>query len=113
MNRIAFSLPDVGLREVRGLVYIDDGFLVVQVKNMLLGMVDEEKDTIKIEPPALLSVHIRRGLIWDRLVIQPKKMDLLDMVPGQHKNSVDLRVLRKYRSDLERLLSEYHAIALA
>ncbi|GAB5518018.1 MAG: hypothetical protein RhofKO_02690 [Rhodothermales bacterium] len=111
MNRIAFTLPEVGLREVKGLVYIDEGFLVIQVKNVLLGLVDEEKDTIKVEPPALVSVHIKRGLIWDRLVIRPKKMDLLDIVPGDHKNTVELRVLRKYRRDLERLVDEYDAVA--
>lgn len=107
MNRVAFTLPDVGLREVRGLVYIEEGYLVLQIKNALLGVLDAEKDTFKIEPGALEEVRIKRGFFKDRLVLTPKKADLLDAVPGEHRSAVELRVWRKYRQDLERLVEEF------
>lgn len=105
MIRIPFTLPDVGLREIRGLVYLDEGFLVLRMQNALLGVLDTEQDTFKIEPRALAEIRIRRGLLRDRLVIAPKRMELLDLVPGEHLSSVELRVWRKYRPELQRLVA--------
>lgn len=106
MNRLAFTLPDVGLREIKGFVYVDDGYLVLEVQNALLGVLDVEKERIKVEPNALEDLHIKRGLIKDRLVLKPKRVDLLDLVPGDHRVAVELRIWRKHRDDLEALVEE-------
>jgi hypothetical protein len=110
MNRIPFALPDVGLREIRGLVYLEDDFLVLRIKNAVLGLVGEKKDLIKIEPKALRDLRIERGLFRDRLVIRPKRADLLDAVPGEHPSAVTLRVGRKHRSDLMRLVDDFETL---
>jgi len=106
MTRIAFTLPDVGLREIKGMAYVDDGWLVLQVQHGLLGLIDVEKKEVRIEPAALEDVHIRRGLFYDRLVLTPRRADLLDALPGEHRTSVNLSVWRRQRADLERLLDE-------
>jgi hypothetical protein len=110
MNRIPFTLPDVGLREIRGLVYLEDGFLVLRIKNAVLGLADEKRDMIKIEPKALRDVRIERGLFRDRLVIRPRRADLLDAVPGEHPSAVTLRVGRKHRAALMRLVDEFETL---
>jgi hypothetical protein len=107
MNRISFTLPDVGLREIRGMVYLEEDFLVLKLDQALLGMIDAEKDIIKIDTNALRDLHVRRGLFRDRLVIRPKKSQLLDLVPGEHRDAVELRVRRKYRPDLMRLVEKF------
>lgn len=110
MNRISFTLPDVGLREIKGLAYVEDDYLVLRVENALLGLIDQEAEVVKIEPSALQSVEHRRGIFRDRLVLRPKQPTLLDVIPGDHVTSVELRVPRKERPILEALLDEYAAL---
>lgn len=112
MNRVAFTLPDVGLREVKGMVYVDEGFLILKVQSAIAGLVDEQKDMIKIEPTALQELSIKRGVFRDRLVIQPKSVELLELVPGDHPSAVELRVWTKYRKDLERLVDEFYDLLI-
>lgn len=107
MNRVPFTLPDVGLREVRGMVYVEDGFLILRIQNALMGLLDTETDVVKIEPSALETLYVRHGLFRDRLVLQPKRKELLDVVPGEHANTIALRVKRKNRLALLRLMAEY------
>jgi hypothetical protein len=111
MNRVAFTLPDVGLREIKGMAYVDDGWLVLKVQDGLLGVLDVEKKEVRIEPAALEDIRIRRGLLYDKLVLTPRRVDLLDAIPGEHRVSVDLSVWRRHRRDLERLLDELLALA--
>jgi len=109
MNRIEFTLPDVGLREIEGMVWFEDGFIVLDVKNKLLGLIDEERDLIKIEPGALSDIYVARRLFKDRLVLVPKKYDLLQAVPGKHANELRLKVWVKKRKQLNRLIVDITA----
>jgi hypothetical protein len=109
MNRIKFTLPGIGmmeLREVEGLVWMEDDLLVIEVKHKLLGILDEETETVKIEPSALNDVYIKTGLFKDRLVLVPKKRDLLEVVPGKHINDVRLRIWRSKRRQTRQLVSD-------
>lgn len=110
MNRVAFTLPDVGLREIRGMAYVDEGFLVLRIEDKLLGLIDPEKHVVKIEPGALRDVRVKKGLFRDRLVIEPKGMELLDLIPGEHPVAVELRVKRKFRPYLMGLFEEIEAL---
>ncbi len=110
LNRVAFTLPDVGLREIKGLAYVEDGDLVLKVEDGLLVVMDVEKKEVRIEPGALADVHVRRGLLRDRLVLTPRRAALLDAIPGTHRVSVDLIVSRRYREDLDRLCAEVRAL---
>lgn len=110
MNRIPFTLPDVGLREIEGMVWVEDGYLVIQLSNKLLGIVDEDREVIKIEPSALRDIDLRKRPFKDRLVLTPKKHDLLDVIPGKHANDVQLRVWKTKREDLQRLVIEILAL---
>jgi hypothetical protein len=113
MNRLSFTLPDVGLREVKGMVFIEDGFLVLKLENALLGMVDAQRETIKIDPNALLEFSLKRGVFRDRLVLRPRRVELLDAVPGDHASAVELRIKRRYRYEARGLLAEFDALRLA
>jgi hypothetical protein len=110
LNRIPFTLPDVGLRELEGMVLVDDEFLVVHLTNKLLGLVDEDTDVIKIEPGAIQDIRIQRRPFKDRLIITPKKHELLDIIPGKHANDVRLRIWKTQRQNLDLLLLEVLAL---
>lgn len=113
MNRIEFTLPDVGLREIEGMVWVEDGFLNIQLSNKLLGIVDEDVNLIKIEASALVDIRLKKRPFKDRLIIIPKRRDLLEAIPGKHANDVQLRIWRNKRADVERLLVEVAAIRYA
>jgi hypothetical protein len=110
MNRIEFTLPDVGLREIRGMVYLEDGYLVLKVEDALMGEFDVDEHIIKVEPQALKYVRMRTGLLRDRLVIKPKRAKLLDLVPGKHTSTLELRVRRRDRENLEDLVEAFRAL---
>jgi len=110
MNRIPFKLPDDGLRELKGLVYIDEGYLIVKVESALFGLLDKDEETVKIEPGALEDLQIKRGTFKDRLVIKPLGVELLDAIPGDHVDEVILKVSRKRRAKLEDLVEKFWSI---
>lgn len=110
MDRIPFTLPDEGLREITGFVYFDGEFLVIDVRSKLLGLADEQRDGIKVALSAIESVYLKRGLIRDRIVVRPRGFELLEVVPGTHDREVALRSKRKHRDRAEDLVDEvrYH-----
>jgi hypothetical protein len=110
MNRIKFTLPEVGLREISGLVYLEDGYLVLKVEDALMGEFDVDEEIIKVEPQALEYVRMRTGLLRDRLVIKPKRATLLDLVPGKHESTLELRIWRTKREKLEDLVEAFRTL---
>jgi len=52
-------------------------------------------------------LRIKRGWFWDKLVIKPWHAELLDMIPGEHRTQIELKVQRKQRKELEGLVEEY------
>lgn len=106
IGRIPFSLPDDGLEEIGGLVWLDDGFLVIDLEAKFLGLGKGERKTIKVAPTALHDVILAHGLIRDKLRILPKQIDLLEAMPGKHPREVVLRIYRKHRPWTEDLVDE-------
>ncbi|HUF08962.1 MAG TPA: hypothetical protein VMO47_06565 [Rhodothermales bacterium] len=110
MSRIPLRLPDVGLNEIEGLVFIDGGQLVIRFGSSLLGLFDTDKDEMRVSPGELEDLRIKHGLFKDRLVVTPMDVDVLDRIPGKHPTSLRLRVWRKYRSDLEKLVRDFEGM---
>lgn len=115
MDRIPFTLPEEGLREVTGFVHFDGEFLVLDVRSKLLGLLDEQRDTIKVALTAIRSVRMKRGLVRDRVVIRPHGFELLEAVPGEHEREVALRTKRRHRARAEDLVDDvdYHLRSMA
>ena len=113
MLRIPFTLPDVGLREFEGIVGLEDGFVTIEVSDKLLGLIDSDDRLVKIEPAALRDVYLQKRPFKNRIVLVPKKRDLLDAVPGKHISDVRLRVWKTKRRDSELLVSVIREAMLA
>lgn len=106
MDRLPFTLPDDGLREITGFVYFDGEFVVIDVRSKLLGLADEQRSGVKVALTAIESIRLKRGLIWDRIVIRPHAFELLEAVPGKHDREVALKTTRKNRHRAEDLVDE-------
>ncbi|TDI71135.1 MAG: hypothetical protein E2O85_02505 [Bacteroidetes bacterium] len=100
MLSLPFEIPDVhaGFSEAKGVLRMEDEFLVFQVQTVTLGMFKEDPETIKIEIGALIDVRHERGLFRDKLYIRPKKLQLLDAMPGKHLLELRLKIRRKHRA---------------
>lgn len=112
MLRIPFTLPEVGLNEVKGMVWVNDGFLVLSVRSSLMGLADTDKEHIQIEPAAVTDLSLKKGLFVDKLIITPKSTKLLDLVPGEHPASLNLRIWKKHRSAVENLIDAFYELPL-
>ncbi len=107
LSPIPFRVPDEGLREIKGHVYLEDEeFLVFDVQNALVGEFDTKRQVIKIAPRALKEVDLSEGRFRDRLHVRPRNRDLLEAMPGSHKDELELKIRRKYRDQLVRLTYE-------
>ncbi len=111
INSIPFQLPDVGLREISGEIYLEDGYLVLDVVDALVGELDKDLQLIKIEPSAVKQIHLEPGLIADRLRIRPKKEDLLRLIPGTHQQELRLKIRKRDREEAEFLIHEVRRLA--
>ena len=106
IERIPFTISDDGLDEIAGYVYLDDDFLVIDDKSALLGLGKGDRQVVKVAPTALFDIDLDRGVIRDKLRIAPKRLELLEAVPGDHAREVVLYVYRKHRPLLEDLVEE-------
>ena len=106
IGRIPFKLADDGLYEIEGLVYLDDDFLVLDIERKLLGLGEGERTVVKIAPTALDEVRLDTGIVRDKLCLIPKRLDLLDAVPGKNPRAVELKIGRKHRPWVEDLIDE-------
>jgi hypothetical protein len=107
MGRIPFKLPDEGLREIKGLVFVDGGKLVIKVESAIIGLIGKEKLTVTVPAGALEDMYLKKGWFKDRLVIRPLEFDVLDTVPGEHVDQLELKVSRKYRAEVRDLVSQF------
>jgi len=106
MTPIPFMLPDIGLREIAGSVYLTDTFLVIEIENTLLGAFDKERSIIEVEPGALAEVRLEKGLFKDRFIVRPHGRDLLEAIPGDHAGEVALVIWKIYRKRTRLLVEE-------
>ncbi len=93
----------MGLRERRGTVTVEDGELVIRIQDQFLGMIDSDHAEVRIDPAALSDLVLKKGLLVDKLVVVPLRGEALKKVPGARLGSLELRVWRTHRDDLEEL----------
>lgn len=106
-ERIRFSMPDIGFREVRGYLSLEDDLLVIEVTDALMGEWDKRHQIVKVAYDSLVDIGISRGLFMDKLILRPKQATLLEVIPGENKVEVALKVWRKHRKRLERLVRSF------
>lgn len=99
------SASGLGLLEHRGKMYLDDEFLVFELKSLLAGVENKKQQVVKIEPHALASVRLDEGGVSDAICIIPKKADLLTAVPGNHEKELRLEISKQHRVQGEDLVA--------
>jgi len=109
MPTIPFKISDDHGHEITGLLSLEEEYLVfdLQVKKWSLFKAPPEK--VKAEFAVIDSIRLERGFFQDHLFIVPKRIDLLNAVPGTHKGELKLNVSKRYREQAEELAAEVRA----
>ena len=109
-RRIPFQLPDAnwGFTEIKGLIYLEEGYLVFNVGAGVSGGSKKKHQTIKIEARALEAIHLEQGARNDQLIVRPKTRDLFRAMPGMYRgqDALALKIKNRHRADAVRLVDE-------
>jgi hypothetical protein len=100
MISVPFEISEVhaGFSEARGIMRLEDDFLVFQVQVVTMGLFKRSPETIKIEFGAIDEVRLEKRLVSDRVYIRPRRLRFLEVMPGKHAMEVRLKVKRKHRT---------------
>ena len=106
LDSVPFKLEDtnMGLTEHSGLLYMDEEFLIFDIQSGLKGVTRPERHQVKVDPKALAGIRLKHGNTKDVLYIKPKKTKLLEVIPGDHKGEVKLKIKKKHRMAAERIV---------
>jgi len=105
---VPFKISEVhgGLSEANGTMYLEDEFLVLEYRIEVVGMFKQPTETIKIELGVISDMEFKTGLFGDKIRLLPRKLSVLDAVPGKNKEVVTLKTKKKFRSIARRLVNE-------
>jgi hypothetical protein len=108
IGSIPFLMPKASkdFTEVGGLLYTEDEFLVFELQAGISGGSRKSDQIVKIEKTAIRDISLSEALLKDVVSIQPKRQQLLDVIPGDHVDSVRLKVNSSYRSDVKALIRD-------
>ena len=106
LDSVPFKLEDtnLGFTENSGLLYMDDEFLVFDIQSGLKGVTRASRHQVKVDPKAISGIRLKQGTTKDILYIKPKKGKLLEVIPGDHKREIKLKIKKKHRIAAERLV---------
>lgn len=101
----AFDVQD-GLTKIRGTVTLQGDELVIETRRALLDLVPYRRDTFVIPTDEVASIEVERGMVSQKLVIEPFSFDLIDGFPGDPDGALTLPIKRKHCDDADALASE-------
>ena len=104
--QIPFELPDFedGLDEAKGLIYLEDEFLVINLDIGFLGLTTDRRELIKAESGIIKSMRYIHKFTGDWLIIETNNTQLLQAVPGDHVSEIKLQTQKKHRMDVVRFV---------
>lgn len=106
MERIPFEIHDSRGHKVGGLLFLEDEFLVFDLQVRRWGLVKQPPETVKAELKVIERITFEQGFFGDRILVVPRRIELLDAIPGDHKGEVHLKIAKRYRSDAQDFVSE-------
>ena len=106
MSVIPFQIYDSHGHKIRGVTFLEDEFIVFDVQVRRFGLINQAPEKVKAELGLIADIRFESGLFGDRIIVIPRKMELLDAVPGDHKGEIKLKIARRYRDDAEAFVQE-------
>ena len=117
MNTVPFTLDNVwgGFGEGAGLLHDEGSHLTVEyeLKDGVFGAVKSGVKRLQIPFDDLVSVKLTKGWLGTswlglKIVIQTKRLDSLNGVPGASQGKVELPIARKNHELAEKFVADLH-----
>jgi len=104
MARIPFTISDSHGHVVSGLLFLEDPYVVFEVRVQKWGLFKQPVEEVKAEFGVIDSLRFEPGLFKDSLYLVPKRSDLLTAIPGDHEGELRLRVAKRYRAEAQQFV---------
>ncbi len=95
---IPFSLPDVGVTEVKGVLYLESETLVLEIVSGLPGVTHSRTRRVEVAIDALDGIRFETGAWRDSILLRGSR-ELLEAIPGHHVGELRMRTRRRHRDD--------------
>lgn len=106
MASIPFEIYDNRGHKVSGLVYLEEAFVVFEVQVKKWGLYNEPSEKVKAELGVITAIRFEPGIFGDRIYVVPKRMELLEAIPGDHKGELKLKIAKRHRDEAQRFVAE-------
>lgn len=106
MPRIPFTIDDDHGHEISGLTFLDDAFVVFEIQVKKWGLYKEPPETVKAEVGVIDSIRFEVGFFKDKVFVVPRKSELLQAIPGDHKGEIKLKVAKRYRAEAQQFVAD-------
>ena len=106
MATVPFQISDSRGHKVTGLLYLEEEYLVFEIQARKWGLFKSPPEKVKAEFGVIDHITLERGLFGDSIFIVPRRSDLLNAIPGDHKGELKLKVAKRYRELSQSIVSD-------
>jgi hypothetical protein len=98
---------DFSLSESSGILRFENNHIELeyQTRDAVLGLIKSQVKSITLSLSEIQDLKFKKGWFSDKLMIQAKRMKSFEQFPGSKQGSAELTLLKKYRKDVEYLVS--------
>jgi hypothetical protein len=112
MNSVPFTIEQLmcGFAQAHGLIH-DDGDAVrieFQIVDKILKSIKSKVDKVRLPLDQLESVSLEKSWLGTKIIVQAKRLELVEKIPGATGGRIELKIARKDRSLAAKFVEELH-----
>lgn len=106
VNGVPVRLPelDTAFSEVRGILKLEPDYVVIDLASGVPGFTSGDVHVLKLETDAIASIDLKRGTVFDRIVIRVADPRQLEKLPWPAVGKLVLRTARKHRAESQSIV---------
>ena len=103
---VPFRIPDLdsGLKEVRGVMYLEPEVLVLDIESGFSGISRPDRHTVKLETSVIAGFDVTHGLAYDRIAIRLSDQSHFERLPWPIVGKLVLRTGRRNRRETDSIV---------
>lgn len=103
---VPFRIPelDSGLNEVRGVMHLEPGFVVLDIESGLSGLTSMDRYVVKVASESVEEMRLKRGVVYDRVTLRVADDAQYEDLPWPVAGKLVLRIGRRHRSETDSIV---------
>lgn len=94
-----------GVTEIKGVLYPEPGYLVIDFRSGLVGTALRNHQIIKVETEAIQKIAIVEGVVRNAILLSATSSALVDALPGRFGPEIRLAIRRRDREEARQLVN--------